>query len=199
MPVFYARFRTLFSWLAMALILRIAAGCSLTTTEVEPELPTGRVSDGNTLVYRSNGVPVVAHNDSSLGTFLTSLFGDNRPVAGNLIGSNELIIRARDSQNEAVGGQTRHELHLALPDFQGVGTYFIASPYSYYQETIPTKSRNNQTPPQTFYPTTAATVEVTEWNPTTRQLRGTFGCTVADTTTGQLVVLTDGHFDVIVN
>ncbi|OGX88227.1 hypothetical protein BEN47_09050 [Hymenobacter lapidarius] len=201
MPAHYARFRIVSGWFLLALALTAGAGCTLTTAEVEPELPTGRVSDGNTLVYRADGLPVVAHNDTSLGTILISTIGGTRPVVGRLYAGTAVVIRARDSQNEAVVGQQQHELQLELLAFQGVGTYTVALPGSFYQAS---PYPNNQQAPaaaQTYYPagTAAARVVVTEWNATTRQLRGTFAFTATAPATGQAVALTEGRFDLILD
>lgn len=185
-------------------LLPLAASCSLAGREVEPDLPTGRVSGGNTLVCRADGLPVVAHNDSSFGTVLISVlafFGDPRPVASKLTAGNELRIRAYDSQNVPVAGQKAHALYLVAPGFRGVGTYALAAPESYYQETLQTNAVNNLPRPVTFNPAPSATPQltVTEWNTTTRHLVGTFAFTATAPGTGQTVALTEGRFDVIVD
>ena len=185
-------------------LLPLLASCSLTSHEVEPDLPTGRISGGNTVVYRADGLPVVAHNDSSFGSLLVSIIsfgGDPRPVAGKLTAGNELLIRARDSQNAPVAGNKSHELYLVAAAFQGVGTYALAAPGSYYQETLQTGNVDNLPFPVTFNPTTSATPQltVTEWNATTRHLVGTFAFTVTPPGTSQSVALTEGRFDVLVD
>ncbi|MFC7669128.1 hypothetical protein ACFQT0_18560 [Hymenobacter humi] len=73
----------------MGSLLPWVVGCSLTSREVEPDLPTERISGGNTLVYRADGLPVVAHNDSSFGTIIGSIFGGKGPVRGYRDFNNE--------------------------------------------------------------------------------------------------------------
>lgn len=55
------------------LLTLLLASCSLTKTDVEPEVPSGQLNADNTLVYYANGQPVVAHNYGNLGTVFLSL------------------------------------------------------------------------------------------------------------------------------
>ena len=183
-------------------LLPVAVSCSLAGTDVEPGLPTGRISGGNTLVYRANDRPVVAHNDSSFGTIIISVLGGRQPVNGFLDANNVLTIRAVDFQNVGVAGQQQHTLHLVVPGFRGQGSYALAVPGTTYQEDPYTDARTLSTGQSVpFFPVASAPQQlvVTVWDTTARRLQGTFRFTAAAPTTGQAVVLTDGRFDVLLD
>ncbi|ALW86415.1 hypothetical protein AUC43_15775 [Hymenobacter sedentarius] len=181
-------------------LLPLVVGCSLTSSEVEPNLPTGRISGGNTLVYQAEGLPVVAHNDSSFGTIISSIFGGKGPVSGYLDFTNQLVIHGVDSQNPPAAGQKQHVLHLELPAFQGPGTYALGAPETFYQVSVFNSDKRLDSP-LTFYPVSApgARVTVTQWDAASRHLQGTFSVKLVEQGTGQSVALTDGRFDLILD
>ncbi|GAB3310053.1 hypothetical protein GCM10027511_22920 [Hymenobacter humi] len=163
-------------------------------------MPTERISGGNTLVYRADGLPVVAHNDSSFGTIIGSIFGGKGPVRGYRDFNNELVIHGVDSQNQPATGRKQHVLHLELPAFQGTGTYALAAPGTFYQVSV-FNSEKRLDSPQTFYPLSAsgARVTITQWDAASRHLQGTFSAELAEQRNGQPLALTEGRFDLILD
>lgn len=183
----------------LALLLALA-GCRLTSTEVEPALPTGRFNNSSTVVYRANGSPVVANNSADIGTFIVALFGAKLPVTATLTADSTLTIRAIDSRNQPEG-YPQHDLTLQISKFRGPGTYALQVGRYYsgsmYQEYAPTPTglvaRNAQ------YPIAGAVNQlvITAWNPTLRTLQGTFELLAVATSNAQLqTAITAGSLDV---
>lgn len=183
----------------------LLASCSLTSANVEPALPAGRLNDSSTLVYRANGQPVVTNNSANLFTVLVAFLGDPRAVTGKLAPDSTLTLRSIDSQPS---GSFTHLLKLGVPKFKGVGTYLLTVPgaNSYAQTTFQLLDTSSPTGPPTYYPEqlvvtgAPASVEVTSWNATTRHLQGIFTLTVAAPGATQAVTtITEGRFDVDVD
>lgn len=191
--------RFLFSTLAYLSAL-LLAGCSLSHTNVEPDLPNGQLNADNTLAYHINGQPVVAHNYSNLGTVLLSIFGDGRSVVGKRFIDSTLVIRGADGQNATPAGGKNHVLSLTLTKFRGQGTYRLSSPATTYQELAVPYDPAQASGRPTFTVASAAPAEVviTSWAPTTRRLQGTFRLAVA-APDQSAVTITDGRFDLVVD
>ena len=190
----------------LAALLPLASACTLTSTNVEPDLPSGQVNASNTVVYRADGLPVVAHNYADLGTVVAIFLFDPRGVAGQLELDSTLTIRAYDKQNASVPEIQNHSIELTLLDFQGVGTYRLRTPgmthsLSSYQLSTRQQNPNAPSATQTFYPVPTAVPEVTItlWDPATKHLKGTFSFTAASTTGAQTVEITDGRFDLVLD
>ncbi|MGI4833660.1 MAG: hypothetical protein ACRYFK_09390 [Janthinobacterium lividum] len=186
--------------------LGLLAGCRLTSTEVEPALPVGPVSSSATLVYRANGVPIVANNALNLGTFLIAIFGDPRAVVAKFPTGGNLLLRGSDVHNQPVGYLT-HSLTLELPAFHGAGAYSLlpaspqAYPTSYYYLTT-YDGAGHPLDHAEQYPAASAPAQVivTDWNPVSRHLAGTFALDVAGPNNPQIPShLTEGSFDLIVD
>ena len=180
--------------------LLLAAGCTITASDVEPALPDGQVEGSSTLASYANGRPVVANNSSSLISILVAAFGDSRAVAGRLRGT-QLDVRAVDDQSAAYAGGKYHALHLLINAFQGPSTYPMDGQLTYYQEITPHASGQYVPQGPTFYPVPAAPAEViiTSWDAATRHVRGTFVLTVATAPGAPAVVLTAGRFDLVLD
>ncbi|OGX85691.1 hypothetical protein [Hymenobacter coccineus] len=181
--------------------LLLAAGCTITASDVEPALPDGQIEGSSTLAYYSNGRPVVANNSSSLISILVAVFGDSRAVAGQLRGGTQLSLRAVDDQSAAYAGGKYHALRLTLSGFHGLGTYPLDAQSTYYQELTPRASGQSVPPDPTFYVVTTAPAEViiTGWDAATRHVRGMFVLAVATAPGAPAVALTDGRFDLILD
>ena len=193
---------TLLARLTCTALLPLLLGCSLTSREVEPDLPDGRLDNNDTLACHIDQKSAVASNYSNLGTVVAALFGgDTRPVVGKLDASGTLYIRGMFIGSQAVGVKDR-AIRLALPTFKGTGTYPLTSPGTYFQEYTPSATLPGPSTALTFslVPATPAQVIITEWDVTTQHLRGTFTLTVAAAPgTTQNVPITDGRFDLIVD
>jgi len=173
--------------------------CTLTTEHVEPALPVGQVNGDNTLVYHAAGVPVVAHNYSTLFGVLLSFFGDGRAVTGKLYRyDSTLVVRAADVQNTPPDGGRTHLLELALPGFRGVGTYAPRPADTSYRELPVPYDPQVPSPAWPLAPAVPAQVLVTRWDTATRRLQGTFRLAVAAPGATPLA-LTDGSFDLTVD
>lgn len=183
-------------------LLPLLAGCSLTSKQVEPALPAGRVNSSPTVVYLANGSPVVANNALNVGTFFGALFGAKQPVLATLTADSTLSIRAIDSRNQPAG-YAQHDLTLQVSKFRGPGTYALASSYysgTMYQEYAPTPT--GLVGQSTQYPITGAVNQlvVTAWNPTSHLLQGTFGLLAVAPGNALLATsITAGSFDVDVD
>ncbi|MDQ2772970.1 MAG: hypothetical protein M3Y54_20995 [Bacteroidota bacterium] len=179
----------------------LGAGCTLTSTEVEPDLPTGQVNGGSTLVFRADGLPVVTQNYTDIGTVLSSIFADPRGVSGRLSAGNVLTIYAADIQNPISTTTNGHSLRLTLNGFHGTATYQLMGFDSDYQETTHYQSAQTQFTILTFFPapTTTPQVTVSQWDPLSRRLQGTFAFTAVANGSSQPVALTDGRFDVTID
>lgn len=188
-------------------LLLLLAGCRLTTTDVEPALPTGRLNANSTLVYRADGAPVVANNAPGLGTLLGALFGVGLPVTAKLAADSTLSIRAIDSGNQPQG-YPQHDLRLQVARFRGAGTYALVAAGSYstygssYEEYYYDAGSANLVALGLNYLVVGAPNQlvVTAWDPTLRILQGTFRLRVASLANPQSPVeLTEGSFDMDVN
>lgn len=190
-----------FYW-GLGLLSGALAGCSLTTTNVEPTVPDGRLNDSSTLVYRANGQLVVTNNAVDLITILVSFLGDPRAVVAKLSADSTLTLRSIDGQSNLPPGTLRHQLRLVIVRFKGAGTYSLAAPAlgSYPQATFQLLDTSQAGAPvyypeQTMVAGPPGQVVVTSWNAATRQLQGTFTLTVAARGTTQLTSITEGRFD----
>ena len=179
-------------------------GCSLTAREVEPELPSLPVNQANTVVYRLNGIPVVAHNYTDLATQLLlpllGQFGGQRPVMAALSADGTLTIGCSDDQNVTRPGHPQHSLGLQLTRFRGTGAYAPAPLCTVFRKSV--RNADNETwlygPVQRLAATSPAEVVVTEWNPTTRHLRGSFAVDFEATTGASAASVRNGQFDLMV-
>lgn len=201
MKTVIARLGALLMW---AVMLQLLPGCKLTSTDVEPELPAGQVNNSSTLVYRANGVPIVANNSVNIGTFIVAIFADPRAVAAKLSADSTLTLRSVDANNQPTGYAT-HALLLEVKKFYGAGTYAInaaSGPYgytaTYYQVTTYT-SEGNPIDHATQYPVASrpGQLVITKWEPGTRHIQGTFALPVAGRNNVQNPTeITEGRFDV---
>ena len=187
--------------LPIALSALLLTSCSLTSSDIEPDLPNGQLNADNTLAYYANGQPVVAHNYGNLGTVLLSFFGDGRSVVGKRFVDSTLVLRGADWQNATPAGGKNHVLSLALAKFRGQGTYRLSSPTTTYQTLAvpydPAQASGN--PTFTVASAAPAEVVVTVWAPATRRLQGTFRLAVAAPGQAGSVAITDGRFDLVVD
>lgn len=189
--------KTSYKYLAL---LSLLAACRLTSTDVEPDLPSGRPDGSNILVaYRVGGRPVVANNAADFGTFIGALFGARQPVSARLAPDSTLSIRALDSNNQP-DGYPQHDLTLVIRRFRGPGTYALDLPpgrygtgNTVYEEYLGSTRQGAQ------YPVAGARNQllVSAWSSATGTLQGTFELRVAGTRNPQSPAdLTDGRFDV---
>jgi len=195
-------------WLALS-GLWLLTGCSLTSENVEPALPSGRVNDSNTLVYRADGKPVVTNTSTDIFTIIVAAFGDPRAVVAKLSANNILTVSSRYTPPNGVGSNTSRGLELNIQNFTGPGTYPLLGPatggyltFASYQEYYPSGNGPTYTygPLYGVLPGAPAQVTVTAWDSATRQLKGTFELTVAARPTGtSLLALTEGRFDLTVD
>ncbi len=189
--------------------LWLLTGCSLTSENVEPALPSGRVNESSTLVYRADGKPVVSNNSTDIITIIVAAFGDSRAVVAKLLANNTLAIRTTNTPPSGVGSTTSRRLELNLQNFTGPGVYPLLGPaaagystFASYQEYYPSGNGTGYTfgPAYGVLPGASAQVTVTSWNSATRQLQGTFELTVAARPAGTpRFVLTEGKFDLTVD
>lgn len=120
------RLRALIRWWPLLLCcLSFLMGCSLTSANVEPALPTGRINDSDTVVYRADGQPVVANKVVDLIAILLSFLGDPRAVVGKLLTDSTLTIRATNTPASGANDVRTRRLLLVIPKFRGVGTYIL--------------------------------------------------------------------------
>ena len=192
-----------FSFVRLLSLLPLLAGCSLTSKQVEPALPAGRVNSSPTVVYLANGSPVVANNAINVGTFIGALFGAKQPVLATLTADSTLSIRAIDSRNQPID-YTQHDLTLQVSKFRGPGTYALQVTRYYsgtmYQEYTPTPT--GLVAQGTQYPITGAVNQlvITAWNPTLHILQGTFELlAIAPGNASLTTSITAGRFDVDVD
>ena len=173
-----------------------ATGCTLTADDVEPALPTPPVLGTNTVVYRLNGLPVVAHN---YGSVLTSVFGGNRypPVDVFFDLDSSLVVRSADEQNERRPGYVTHELEWVLPRFRGLGRYQPNPAKTTFRLLVRDNDNRFATPgPQQFLDSQKpAEVIVTKWDSTKRQVSGTFVLHFTAQNGAPAAALTEGAFD----
>lgn len=180
------------------------SSCTLTATTVEPDLPQGTVNESNTVAYLFNGQAVVAHNYSDLGTLLigpilSQFGGGGAPVQATLRPDGTLILGCVDAQNIVRPGYVQHGLAWQLTAFRGAGTYQPVPVGTVFQTQI--RDAANETwlrgPVQPLATQMPAEVVVTEWNPTTRHLRGTFRLQFEAMGGTQAAEVRDGRFDLI--
>ena len=181
-------------------------GCKLTTTDVEPALPAVPVNDSATLVYRANGLPVVANNSVNIGTIFLAFLGDSRAVKAKWPGQGSSLSLVGSDVHNQPGGYLTHSLNMELVAFHGAGTYpllptMAAYPGTYYQLTTYNPTGNPLDHAEQYPVATApAQVVITDWNPGTRQLTGTFTLDVAGRNNPQAPThITEGGFVVVVD
>ena len=174
----------------------LLAGCTLAADDVEPALPAVPVYGTNTVVYRLNGRPVVAHN---AGTVISAVFGGNRypPVYIFFGPDSSLVFRSADAQNQGRDGSATHELEWALPRFRGLGRYRPDPAQTTFQRREPgyDSATAPYVAPQTLDGQQPAEVVVTRWDPATRQMGGTFVLHFAAQGAAPAAALTEGAFD----
>ena len=193
----------LFVWLPLAAWW--LSGCRLTSTEVEPALPPGQVNDSATLVYRVNGIPIVANNSVDIGTILVAFLGGSQSVAARLTADSTLSVQGSDVNNQPDRYPT-HNLSLEIANFRGAATYPVgaAGPYGYYGTVFQVVTYDSVGHPFDHaeqYPVagTPNQVVITGWQPATRHLQGTFVLHVAGPNNAQKPTeISEGHFDVLV-
>lgn len=196
------------TWTATGLLLAVLflSGCKLTSAEVEPALPPGPVNGSATLVYRVNGTPVVANNSVNIGTILVAFLGGSRSVAAKLTADSILFIQGSDINNQP-DRYPSHNLSLAVAKFRGPATYpaGTAGRYASYQtlyQVVTYDSAGHPLDHAKQYPTadTLNQVIITEWQPASRHLQGTFVLHVAGPNNPQKPTeISEGHFDVVVD
>ena len=192
-------------WLAVALLGQSSLGsCTLTATTVEPDLPQDKVNDANTVAYLFNGQAVVAHNYSDLGTVLISPIlsqfgGGGAPVQAALYPDGTLVLGCADTQNIVRPGYVQHGLAWQLPAFRGAATYQPAPAGTAFQ--TQTRDAADETwlrgPVQPLAAPGPNEVVITEWNATTRRLRGTFRLQFEAVGSTPAAEVRDGRFDLI--
>ncbi|WP_375417422.1 hypothetical protein [uncultured Hymenobacter sp.] len=175
--------------------LSALAACTLTSEEVEPALPQIPVHNSNTVAYKLNGLPVVAHN---AGSVLASIFGGGRypPVDVHFETDSSLIFTSADEQNERAPGLVVHALQWQLTRFRGVGSYRPGPAETTFQLYTYDAGRNTQPtgPVQQLDLSQPAEITVTEWNPATRYVRGTFRLHFAARNGAPAAALSEGAF-----
>ncbi|QKG51647.1 DUF6252 family protein [Hymenobacter sp. BRD67] len=184
----------------MGSLLLLLTGCSLTSKEIEPALPVGRIDNSDTLVYYANGLPVVANNHTDLGTVIGGIFSGSshsRPVEGELNADNSCDIYGADEPSDRATGAKAHELTLHFLNFKGVGTYQLNTAFSSYQEYI-LPYLSNQFISYSLDIAAPGEVTITAWDSTNRHLQGTFQVLAIADSGKQQVALTAGSFDLVV-
>ncbi|QKG51649.1 hypothetical protein [Hymenobacter sp. BRD67] len=184
----------------------VLLGCKLTSNDVEPSLPAVPVNNSATLVYRANNQPVVANNSTDFAKLIVSFLGDLRAVRAKWPTGGNLELFGSDIDNQPDGYLT-HSLVLELVSFHGIGTYSLlptsptSYPASYYQLTT-YSSTGSPVDHAEQYPVISAPAQVviTDWNPSTRHINGTFALDVAGVNNLQNPThLTEGSFDLVVD
>lgn len=174
----------------------LAASCTFTATgEVEPALPSAPVYNSNTVVYKLNGLPVVAHNASSV---LASVFGGNQfpPVDIHFEADSSLVFESADEQNERQPGRTLHALEWKLPRFRGVGSYRPAPAGTSFQLSTYNADRYPEAGPLlSLDPALPAEIVVTAWDAATQHVHGTFVLHFAAQNGAPAAALSEGAFD----
>lgn len=181
-------------------------GCKLTSTEVEPALPDAPINGSATMVYRANGLPIVANSSVDFVTLIVSFLGDTRAVRAKWPAGGNLQLFGSDIHNQPNGYLT-HSLVLQLASFHGTGTYSLlpASSTSYATSYYQITTYSNDGSPVDHaeqYPVASAPAQavVTDWNPMTRHLAGTFLLDVAGPNNPlKPTHLTEGSFDLVVD
>ena len=180
------------------------SSCTLVTTDVEPELPTMSVNQSSTVAYHFNRQAVVAHNYTDLGTLiigplLSQFGGGGEPVQAVLRRDGNFTLVCVDEQNIVRPGYVQHGLTWQLASFSGVGTYQPVPGTALCR--IRTRDATDETwllsPLQPLSAQTPGEITVTEWNPTTRHLRGTFKLLFDATGNAPAADVRDGMFDLI--
>ncbi|MBH8569619.1 hypothetical protein KB206_12040 [Microvirga sp. STS02] len=172
-------------------------GCTLTADDVEPALPSVPVLQTNTVAYQLNGLPVVAHNYSSLISAIFSFGSRSLPVDGFLYPDSTVVIGAVDDQNYIGAGALQHGLEWQLLHFRGVGRYAVVPGHTVFQ--VDTRDAANKEwingPSQPLAAQPAAQVVVTAWDPATQHISGTFTMRFAAAGSAPAADLQDGRFD----
>ena len=199
---------------SQALFIRIMAAlvvgqgwlssCTLVTTDVEPELPTTSVNHSSTVAYHFNGQAVVAHNYTDLATLvigpiLSQFGGGGAPVQAVLRPDGNFTLVCVDEQSIVRPGYVQHGLTWQLAAFSGAGTYQPVPNTALCR--IRTRDAADETwlqsPLQPLSAQTPSEITVTEWNPTTRHLRGTFKLLFDAIGNAPTADVRDGMFDLI--
>ena len=176
------------------------AGCTLTADDVEPALPQVPFNGENTVVYHYNGRPVVAHNYSDVASalILTFLgpFVSGEPVQARLGADSTLVIGCVDNQNVVRPGYHQHALLWQITRFGGTGRYQTTAVGTNFRvltrDSADLQWLGGASQPLVPGP---AQVIVTQWNPTTRQISGTFALRFDATGNAPAANLTEGAFD----
>lgn len=182
----------------------LLTGCTLAATEVEPELPAAPVNQASTVTYRLNGRAVVAHNYTDLFSAIVfpflGPFAPGPPVQGQLRADSLLTVSSTDAQNVVRPGYVQHSLAWQLPHFRGVRTYRLPPGAAVLQ--LRTRDAADETwlpgPAQSLDPRGEAEIVVTDWNPATRHLRGTFSLLFDAAGNAPAANVRDGVFDLVV-
>ena len=175
-------------------------GCTLTADDVEPVLPQVPFNGENTVVYHYNGRAVVAHNYSDFATALIlpflGPFGPGQPVQARLGADSTLVIGCADSQNVVRPGYQQHALLWQIPEFAGAGRYQATAVGTNFRVlTRDAADTEWLRGPNQVLAIGPAEVVVTQWNPTTRQISGTFTLRFAAIGDVLAANLTEGAFD----
>ena len=179
-------------------------GCTLTSTTVEPDLPAGAINESSTVAYLLNGQSVVAHNYADLSTLLLSPIlsqfgGGGAPVQAALRPNGTLVLSCVDAQNIVRPGYVQHGLSWQLTAFRGATTYQPVPAGTVFQQQ--TRDAADETwlqgPVQPLARQAPAEVVVTEWDPATRHLRGTFHLQFEAVGSATAAEVRDGRFDLI--
>lgn len=176
------------------------AGCTLTADDVEPALPQVPFNSENTVAYHYNSRSVVAHNYSDFATALIlpflGPFGVGQPVQARLGADSTLVIGCVDDQNVVRPGYQQHALLWQITRFAGAGRYQAAAVGTNFRvltrDAADTEWLRGPTQPLTPEP---AEVVVTQWNPVTRQVGGTFTLRFDATGNAPAANLTEGAFN----
>lgn len=198
--------RALFSLACLVVLGPVwLSSCTLTATDVEPDLPAVPVNQANTVVYRLNGRPVVAHNYSDFATVVLLPFlgpgAGAAPVRATLQQDSTLAVSCVDAQNVVQPGFVQHGLTWQLPKFRGAGTYRSSPATTQFQ--LYSRDAADEKwqfgPVQSLAVPNPGAVVVTHWDPIARRIRGTFALRFAAVGTAPAADLTDGQFDVVLS
>jgi hypothetical protein len=173
----------------------ILSSCTITADDVEPALPAVPVYNSNTVVYRYNGLPVVAHNSISLIRAIFPIFS-GPPVEAYFDADSALVFRSYEGQNFAEAGSVQHRLEWRLANFRGVGSYRPDTAYTTLQ--LYTRQTNNNDVAGVLQPVSRqqpGTVSVTAYAAAQHKVRGTFVLHFPARAGAPEAVLTEGAFD----
>ena len=188
---------TRFPLLLLLLALSALTGCTILADDVEPALPAVPVYQSNTVAYQLNGLPVVAHTYGTLISAIFSFGSRSKPVAGFLYPDSTLVIGAVDEQNYVRAGSVRHNLEWELLHFRGAGRYRPGPAATFVQ--LDTRDAANSAwlsgPRQPLTAQPLAEVVVTDWDPATQHIRGTFALRLAAAGGAPAADLRQGRFD----